>query len=147
MVGKEQLQNDMVEAMRAGDTVRRDTLRMLLAAIKQEEVDNREEMDDAAVQALLAKQAKQRRETIADAERANRPDMVEEATTELAIIDHYLPQMMSREQIRVVAAQVIADLDVTDMSGMGQVMGRLMPQLQGQADGRDVSEVVRALLR
>ena len=144
---KERLQNDVADAMRAGNTQRRDALRLLLAAIKQEEVDSGGPLDDAQVQRVLQKQAKQRRETIADAERAGRAQMAAAEAAELSIIESYLPQMMSREEIRAVAVQVIDETGVSDMKGMGQVMGRLMPQLEGQADGRVVSEVVRDLLR
>jgi uncharacterized protein YqeY len=127
--------------------VRRDTLRMLLAAIQQEEVDTRRTLADEDVQAILVKQAKQRHESIADAERAGRVDLAANERAELAIIENYLPQMMSRDEIRVLATETIADLGVTDVKGMGQVMGHLMPQLKGRADGRVVSDVVRELLR
>lgn len=147
MTVKDQLEQDLKNAMRAHDKFRRDTLRSLLAAIKQEEVDTRQEAGDEMTLAVLRKQAKQRQETIADAERAGREDLIDEAQAELAIIEAYLPQMMSRDEIRQHAQEVIADLGVSDMSGMGRVMGELMPRLQGQADGRDVSDVVRQLLR
>lgn len=143
---KEQLQRDVAEAMRSGDSGRRDVLRLLLAAVKQEEVDQRHSLDDSEVQEVLLKQAKQRRESIADAEQAGRADLVEAEQKELAIIEDYLPRQMSREEVEAVARQVVEELGVRDMKGMGQVMSRLMPQLKGQADGRVVSDVVRGLL-
>lgn len=146
MALKEQLRTDMATAMKQGNTETRDVLRMLLAAIKQAEVDDQVVLDENGVVAVLTKQAKQRRESIADYEKAGRADLVAQEQAELAIIETYLPQLMSREKVQALAAQVIADLGVTDSKGMGQVMGKLMPQLKGQADGRMVNEVVRELL-
>jgi uncharacterized protein len=144
---KEQLQADMATAVREGDKERRDALRMILAAIKQVEVDERATLDDAGVTAVLSKQAKQRRESIADYEKAGRTELVAGEKTELAIIEAYLPQMMSRDEIRVLAAETMAELGITDAKGTGQLMSRLMPQLKGKADGRVVNEVVRELLQ
>lgn len=144
---KTQLKSDLATAMREGDRNKRDTLRMLLAAIKQVEVDEQTTLDEDGVQAVLSKQAKQRRETIADAEKAGRMEMVEDEKGELAIIETYLPQMMTEDEIRLVAEEVIADAGATGMKDMGRVMGQLMPRLQGKADGRVVSNVVRQLLQ
>ena len=144
---KEQLQTDVKTAMRSGDTGKRDTLRAVMAAIKQVEVDERVTLDDEGVQAILTRLAKQRRESMVDFEKAGRTEQVAAEKFELDIIEGYLPQMMSREEIAAVAAPIVAELGVTDMKGMGQIMGKLMPQLQGKADGRLVNEVVRALLQ
>jgi uncharacterized protein len=143
---REQLQADIREAMKSGDDERRNTLRLMIAAIKQEEVDRQAELDEAGVQAVLAKQAKQRRESIADYEAAGRTEMAAQEKSELAIIAHYLPQMMSREEIEQLATAVIAEVGAVDSKSMGVVMGRLMPQVKGKADGRLVNEVVRDLL-
>ncbi len=144
---KQQLQADVAAAMRAGEAQRRNVLRGLLAAVKQAEVDGRQTLDDEGVQAVLRKEIKQRQESIADFEKAGRSADVEEQQQEIEIIEGYLPQMLSREEIAAAAAAIIAELGVTDVKGMGQVMGRLMPQLKGQADGRLVNEVVRDLLK
>ena len=143
---REQIMADLKAAMKSGDTDTRDTLRGLTAAIKQVEIDSAKSLDDAGVEAVVMKQAKQRRESIAEYSRAGRTDLVEQEELELAILDRYIPQMMSQDEIEVIAAQTIADLGVTDVRGMGQVMGKLMPQLRGKADGRDVNIVVRRLL-
>jgi uncharacterized protein len=145
---KELLRKDMADAMRAGDRERRDVLRMLVAAVKQEEVDSRTSLDDEGVVAVLRRQAKQRRETINDAYAAGRQDMVADEEKELHLIESYLPQMMSREEVRAVAAETIATLgvEVGDMKSMGRVMGALMPRLQGRAEGHVTSDVVRELL-
>lgn len=144
---KQQLQDDLKEAMRGGDAARRDVLRLMMAAIKQAEVDGQKTLDDAGVQEVLTKQAKQRRESITDYENAGRADLAAGEQAELTIIEVYLPQMMSEAEVRAVAAALIAELGVTDAKGMGQVMGRLMAQLKGKADGRLVNQVVRDLLQ
>jgi uncharacterized protein YqeY len=144
---KEQLQDDVKTAMREGDTMKRDTLRMLLAAIKQEEVDERILLDDDGCQRILAKQAKQRKESIADAQRAGREDLAAQEEAELAIIESYLPQMMSRNEIEAVAAEVIAEQGASGLQDMGRVMGQLMLRLQGRADGKLASQIARELLQ
>lgn len=144
---RERIEEDVKAAMRSHANKRRDTLRSLLAAVKQEEVDSQQSAGDEMVLSVLKKQAKQRFETIADAERAGREQLALEAKEELAIIEEYLPQMMSREQIQEEAEQVIAELGASGMGSMGQVMGVLMPRLGNEADGRVVSDVVRQLLR
>lgn len=144
---KEQLKLDLATAMREGDTDKRNTLRMMLAAVQQIEVDDQTTLDEEGVQAVLSKQAKQRRESIEHAENAGRLDLVEEEKVELAIIEAYLPQMMAEDDIRLVAGEVIAEVGATSMKDMGRVMGQLMPRLQGKADGRVISAVVRQLLQ
>jgi uncharacterized protein len=144
---KEQLRSDMADAMRTGDKEKRDTLRLLLAAVKQVEIDEKKELTDDDVVEVLNKQAKQRRESIADYGAAGREDLVHEEEAQLAIIETYLPTQLSREQITELAGQVIADIGAESPKDMGQVMGRLMPQVKGIADGRLVNEVVRELLQ
>jgi uncharacterized protein len=144
---KETIQKDRIAAMREGDTAKRNALGMLLAAIKQEEVDGRTTLNDEAVLAVLQKQAKQRRESIADYEKAGRAEMAANEQAELTIIESYLPQQMGREEVAAIAAEIIAELGITDAKGMGQIMGKLMPKVKGKADGRLVNDVVRDLLQ
>lgn len=146
MTLKEQLSDDLKGAMRAGDTEKRDAIRLIQAAIKQEEIDGRMTLDDTAVQAVITKMVKQGHESIADFTKAGRPEMVAEEEKRLALFSAYLPQMMSRAEVEAIAAQTIADLGVTDAKASGQVMSKLMPQLKGKADGRLINEVVRDLL-
>jgi uncharacterized protein YqeY len=143
---KERLRDDLTTAMRTGDAQRRDVLRMVMAGIKQAEVDGRVSLDDEGVQDVLRKQVKQHQESIADYTRAGRQAEVEREMAEVAIIEAYLPQMLAREEIERLAAAAIAEAGVSDAKGAGQVMSRLMPQVKGRADGRLVSEVVRSLL-
>jgi uncharacterized protein YqeY len=144
---KDRMRDDVAEAMRAGDKSRRDVLRMMLAAVKQEEVDEQIELDDDGVQSVLIIQAKQRRESIADAEKANRPDLAAQEEAELRIIEDYLPGQLTEDEVRAVASAIIAELGASEMKDMGRVMGKLMPKLKGQADGRMVSQAVRDLLQ
>lgn len=143
---KAQIKNDMKDAMRAKDNETRDTLRLITAAIKQVEVDERKELNEDEIQTLLMKQAKQRRESIDEYEKAGRDELAAGEKVELAIIEKYLPQMMSEDEIRAIAEKVIADVGATDAKSMGAVMGKLMPQVKGKADGRMVNQVVRQLL-
>ena len=144
---KTQLNTDLKVAMREGDKPKRDTLRMIMAAIKQEEVDSRTTIDDEGVLAILTRQVKQRRESIADYEKAGQLDQVEQEKYEMKLIETYLPQLMSQAEIEPIVAQVIANSGVTDLKGMGQVMGQVMAQLQGKADGRLVNQIVRQQLQ
>lgn len=145
---KEQLRIDTADAMRSGDKEKRDTLRFLLSAIKQVEIDQqKDDLTDEEVLAVLNKQAKQRRESIADYEAAGRQDLVHEEKAQLILIESYLPVQMSREEIAKVAVEVIAEVGAEGPQDTGKVMGRLMPQVKGKADGRLVNDVVRGLLQ
>ena len=143
---KAQLQADLKDAMKSGATDKRDVIRSLLAAIKQVEIDERVELDDKGVLSVITKQAKQHRESVADFEKGGRDNLVAEEKAILIIIDGYLPQQMSEDEVRTMAAATIADLGATNPKAMGQVMNALMGKLKGQADGKLVSKVVRELL-
>lgn len=143
---KARLQNDMKEAMKNKDNETRDVLRLIMAAIKQVEVDTQKELDEVGVQQLLIKQSKQRRESIAEYDKAGRSDLIVQEQIELNVIDRYLPQMMSREEIMALAKAAIAETGATDAKGTGAVMSKLMPQVKGKADGKLVQEVVKELL-
>ena len=142
----EQIDTDLKQALRSGDKLRVNTLRGLKSAIKYAEIEAGGELDEQQVVGVIAKQAKQRRDSIAEFEKAGRTDLVEQEAAELAVIEQYLPAQMSEAEIRAKAQDVISELGVSDMKGMGLVMKQLMPKLQGQADGKVVSDVVRQLL-
>jgi len=146
MTLKQQLQDDLKRAMREHDEVRKRTLRMALAAIKNKEVEVQRELDDADVAAILQKEAKQRRETLDELHQVDRPDLVASEQAELDVLIEYLPKQLGRDEIAELARQVISDLNADGPRQMGQVMGALMPRLKGQADGKLVSQVVRELL-
>ncbi len=143
---KQQLHDDLKEALRARDERRKSVIRMALAAITNAEIERGGEFDDASVAAVLQKQAKRRVDTIAELRQVNRPDLLTEEEAELAILEAYLPKLLSREEIATEARQVIAETGATGMGQMGPVMRQLMAKLKGRADGRLVNQVVREIL-
>jgi uncharacterized protein YqeY len=146
MTLKDQLTQDLKDAMRQGDELKKNTIRYIRSAIKNMEIDVGHDLSDQEVMAVLVKQAKQRRDSMEQFQQGNRPDLVEQEEKELVLIETYLPQPLSDEEIKTRAQAVITELGVTDMKGMGQVMGRLSKEMQGVADGKRISEIVRALL-
>jgi len=142
----EQINNDLKAAMKSGDKFKTATLRSLKSAIKYAEIEAGGKLDEAGLTGVIAKQAKQRRDSIVEFEKGNRPDLIENESAELAVLEQYLPTQLSEDQIRERAQAVIAELGASDVKSMGQVMKRLMADLEGQADGKLVSSVVRQLL-
>jgi uncharacterized protein YqeY len=143
---KEKLENNMKDAMRNKDEARKRTLRMALSEIKLAEIDKGEALDEAGVIAIIQKEVKSRREAIADAERASRPDLVADANTEMAILETYLPQQLTPEELDALAQEAVDETGATSMREMGQVMKVLMPRLEGRATGQEASQAVRKLL-
>ncbi len=146
MTQKEQLQQDIKEAMRARDKARLDVLRLISAAIKQIEVDERIEVDDARFLAILDKMVKQRQESINHYQTANRDDLVAQETFELGIIQHYLPEPLSETEIMAIVDAAFATLTVSHPSDMSKVMAQIKPKLQGRADMGKVSQFVKQKL-
>jgi uncharacterized protein YqeY len=143
---KKRLQQDMKDAMRAGDKPRLATIRLILAAIKQSEIDERTELDDTRITTVLDKMARQRRESISQFEQAGRDDLVAQETGELALIQEYLPEPLGEEEIAGLVEDAIAGTGAASIRDMGKVMAKLKPQLQGRADMSAVSALVRARL-
>ena len=144
---RERLRDDLKAAMRARDAVRRDTIRLVEAAVKNAEIEKRSaELSDQDVLAILQRQVKQRQDSIEQYEQANRSDLADAERAEIAVIEAYLPQQMSREQIETAARAAIDQLGATGPSDRGKVMGRLMSELRGKADGATVNAVVSDLL-
>ncbi len=143
---KTQLTNDLKAAMKSGDTTRKETVRLLRGAIKNAEINAGHPLSDDEALAVIAKQAKQRRDSIEQYKQANRQDLVAAEQAELEIIEAYLPAQLSDEEITARARAVIAELGVSDMKGMGQVMKQLSQELKGVADGKRISQIVRGLL-
>ena len=143
---KQTLQENLKKALRARDEHRKSVIRMTLAAIVNAEVKHGGKLDDVGVTAVLQKQARQRRDTIAELQQASRPDLLAVEEAELAVLGEYLPRLLSREEIADEARQVIAEVGATGMGQMGPVMRQLMSKLKGRADGRVVNKVVRELL-
>lgn len=143
---KQDLQDALKEAMKAGQDLRKTTLRMALASIKNAEVEARGELDDDLILNLLQKEVKARQETIEGAQQAKRPDLIEKAEAEIAVVSEFLPQPLSQEELRVLVAETISESGASSLSDMGKVMGLLMPKIRGQADGKEANQLVRELL-
>ena len=143
---KAQITEDMKNAMRAKDTERLGTIRLLQAAMKQKEVDERVEIDDAMVIAIVDKMIKQRKDSIAAFETANRQDLADKEKAEIAVIEGYLPQRMSAEEISAAVKAIVAEVGATGPGDMGKVMGAVKTQLAGKADMGLVSAAVKAAL-
>jgi uncharacterized protein YqeY len=143
---KTQIENDIFDAMRSGDVLRKNTLRMTLSAIKLAEIDRGVQLDDAAYVAILQKEIKSRRESIVDAERAGRPELTAEAEAEIGILETYLPAQLEQHDLEIMAREAITEVGATSVREMGLVMKVLMPRIQGRAEGSQVSQVVRNLL-
>lgn len=137
----------MRAAAKAQDAIRRDTLRFALAAIHNEEVAKRRDLSDDELTSVLAKQAKMRRESIEAFAKGGRDELVAKETSELEIIEGYLPQQMGRDEVASLARAAIAETGATGPGDQGKVMQKLMPQVKGRAEGKAVAEVVSALLR
>lgn len=143
---KIQLQNDLKDAMRAKDDQRKNTIRMALAAVKNTEIDRGHELEDSEVQVILQKEVKSRREAMEDAEQAQRPDIVANNAAEIEILEAYLPKQLTPDEIEVLAREAIDEVGATSSREIGQVMKVLMPRVRGQADGKEVNQIVRQLL-
>ena len=144
---KEQLQNDLKDAMRARDDLRRDTLRFVLSALHNAEIEAGDELDDdAVVVVVLTKQAKQRRESIEEFRKGGREEKAAQEEGELELISGYLPEALSRDDVIAAAKEVIEETGASDMKDIGKVMAALMERLRGRADGKEANEVVRELL-
>ena len=144
---KTQLNDSMKEAMKSGDDVRKRTVRMVLAAIKQAEVDKRIELDDAAVMSLLQKEVKNRREALEEARKANRADLIEANEAEINILQGFLPKAMPAEELRAIVQAAIAETGAASPADMGKVMKTVMPRVAGRAPNDMVSTTVRELLQ
>ena len=143
---KPQLVADMKSSMKSGDKHRLGVVRLILAAIKQIEVDERIELDDTRILAVLDKMAKQRRESIAQYGKAGRDDLVAVEEAEIVIIQEYLPAALSESEINELVEQSIASTGAASIKDMGKLMGVLKPQLQGRADMGKVSQLIKSRL-
>jgi hypothetical protein len=143
---KDQITEDMKTAMRAKDADRLGTIRMLLAAIKQKEVDEQVTVDDVMVVGLVDKLIKQRKDSIAAYEKADRQDLADKEAAEITVLQGYLPQRMSTEEIALAVKQIVADVGASGPGDMGKVMGAVKQQLAGKADMGQVSAAVKAAL-
>ena len=143
---KDRIQDDMKTAMRAKDAARLSTIRMLLAACKQREVDERIVLDDAAVVAIVDKLIKQRKDSVTAFEQGGRPDLVAQESAEIVVLQAYLPERLSAEQVQAEVLALVAELGATGAGDMGKVMAAAKARFAGKADMGGVSAAVKAAL-
>ncbi|MGB5307052.1 MAG: GatB/YqeY domain-containing protein [Gammaproteobacteria bacterium] len=143
---KERILQDVKDAMRAKDKPRLGAIRLITAAIKQREVDERIELDDTQVINVLDKMAKQRRESISQFEQAGRDDLIAQEVFELELIQTYLPEQLSEQELQALIEKALQQTGATTIKDMGKVMGQLKPGLQGRADMSAVSAMIKARL-
>ncbi len=146
MTIKEKLQSDLLEAVRKRDETRRSALRLLKSSIQYEEKAKGRDLQDNETVEVLSREAKKRRESIDAFRKANRSDLVGKEEVELAIVSEYLPKQLSREEVTLLARDVISEIGARGPDDRGKVMGKLMPQLRTRADGNMVNEIVAELL-
>ena len=146
MALQDQLMEDLKVAMRAGDEPRRESIRMLRAAVKNEEISRGHTLDDAEVQEVITRQARRHRESIDEFTKANRVDLVDREVTQLAAIEGYLPTLEPASSFESLIRQAIQDTGAKSVKEQGKVMGRLSGQLRGKTDMGEVGQIVRRLL-
>ncbi|MDR2520313.1 MAG: GatB/YqeY domain-containing protein [Eubacteriaceae bacterium] len=143
---KEQLKNQLVEAMREKNTVKKNVVTLLRAAVLQIEKDTKTELGDEEILAIVAKQLKQRRDSLEAFERASRADLIEQTNQEIALLSAYLPKQLTDEELRKIAKEAISETGATSPKELGRVMAALMPKIQGKSDGKRASAVAKAIL-
>jgi uncharacterized protein YqeY len=147
METKVQLEIALKEAMKAGDDVRKRTVRMVLAAVRQVEIDRQVKLDEAAVLAIIQKEIKTRKDAVEEARRANRADIIAATEAEIVVLQTYLPEAVSADELKLLVEAAIAEAGAASPADIGKVMKLLMPRLAGRAPGDQVSAAVRQLLQ
>lgn len=146
MLTKETIENRLKDAMRAKDEVGKRTFRMIIAAIKLAEVEKRGTLDEPALLAILQKEVKTRQETLAETEKANRPDLAKDTLAELELIKTFLPAPLTPQELEAIIRAAMQEAGASAPGDMGKVMKLVTPKTQGRADNREVSQTVRKLL-
>jgi uncharacterized protein YqeY len=144
---KEKLELALRDAMKAGDIVSKRTIRMVMAAIRQIEIDRQTKLDEPAVLNVIQKEIKTRKDDVEEARRANRPDLVADTEAEINVLKGYLPQALSDEELNTLVREAIAEAGATSPTDMGKVMKLLMPRVGARAPGNQVSASVRQMLQ
>jgi len=144
---KDKLELALKEALRAGDDVRKRTVRMVLAAVRQVEIDRQVNLDEAAVIGIVQKEIKTRKESVEEARGANRPDIVADTEAEIAVLQVYLPAQLGADELKALVEAAIAEAGAASPADMGKVMKLLVPRVAGRAPGDQVSAAVRQLLQ
>ncbi len=144
---KEKLMEDLKASMKNKDKVRKNTVTMIRAAIKQVEVDTRNELSDDDIIGIIAKQVKQKKDSIEDFKAGNREDLVTLTEEEIAILTEYLPEQLSLEKLEEIVIHAIKETNAQSKKDMGKIMGKIMPIIKGKADGKQVNEIVSRYLQ
>jgi len=142
----ERLNEDMKEAMRTKDKFRLSVIRMLRAAVKNAEIERKKQLDDREIEDILSRELKQRKDALAEFEKAGRQDLVDQTNAEIAVISGYLPEPLSEAQIAELVEQAIRETGASGRADMGKVMAVLMPKVKGRADGKTVNRIVQERL-
>ena len=143
---KDKLMNDLKEAMRDKDIVRKDTVQMVRAAILQTEKDNKTTLDDEKIIEVIAKELKRRRDVLPEYVKCGRQELIDKINKEIEVLLTYLPKQLTKEELLEIVKDAIKDTGATSMKDMGKVMGIVMPKIKGRADGKAVNECVKELL-
>jgi uncharacterized protein YqeY len=146
MASRADLENDLKQAIRSSDEVRKRTLRMVLSSLKLAEVEKRGPLDDAAIAGIVRKEIKMRQEAIVEAQRAGRQDLIQASQAEVAVLEGYLPKAIDPAELEALVRQAIAEAGAVGPQDMGKVMKVLVPRVEGRADGKQLSSLVRDLL-
>lgn len=143
---KDRLGSDFKEAMKAKDEIRKNTVNMVRAAIKQFEVDNRKELDEDGIIDVVAKQMKMRKDALVDFEKAGRTDLLDVYKAEIEVLMSYMPKQLSEDELKQIIIQTAQDLNITTKKQLGKLIGAVMPKVKGKADGAMVKNIVESIL-
>lgn len=146
MALKEQLQKDLVEAMREKDTVRKNVVQLIKAGVLQVEKDNKTTLDDEGVLNVIAKQLKQRRDSLPDYEKSGRDDLIAQLKREMELLMEYLPAQLTHDELVEIVKTAINETGASTIKDMGKIMSAVRPKTQGRADGKEINLIVRELL-
>ena len=146
MALKETLMNDLKEAMKDKDIIRKNTVQMVRSAVLQYEKDNKVELDDEGIIEVIARELKKRRDVLPEYEKSGREDLIADMNKEIETLLAYLPKQLTREELEVIVKDSIAAVGATSMKDMGKIMAAVMPQTKGRADGKMINEIVKGLL-
>lgn len=142
----ERLNEDMKQAMKSQDKFRLSVIRMVRSSIKNAEIDQRKTLDDNEVLEILAREIKQRKDSLQEFEKAGRTDLTENLAVEIAIISEYMPQQLTEDEIKTIVRQTVQEIGAKSKAEMGKVMSALMPKVKGRADGKLVNQLVQQIL-
>ena len=146
MTLKDRLTDDLKEAMKNKEQVRKSVVTLIRAGIKQCEVDTRQELTDEDIISLISKQLKQRKDALVDFEKANRTDLIEQTNQEIAILENYLPEQLDDVELKEIITTVVEEVGATSMKDMGKVMAKTISLVQGRADGKRINAMVKQIL-